>query len=173
MLGWKLFRVSVVCGSACVALAIASSAFAGLVIYEPFDYTPAGAAITGQINNDSVNSPVTWAKAGTTNGNASLVHQVASGSLTAPSGFAASVGNSAALMQADNTEYNRLALDQQYGPNSTLYYSVLINVPSLTGLTTPNTNLAANNGVFIGFNNTPGISGTRPSVWGGRVDHPA
>ena len=101
----------------CVRCAnVARSALADLVIYEPFDYTPAGAAITGQINNDSVNSPVTWVKAGTTNVDPTKVHQVASGSLTAPSGFAASVGNSATLMQSDNTEYNRLALEQQYGP---------------------------------------------------------
>ncbi len=123
MLGWSVIRVSVICGCACVALAVAASALADLVIYEPFDYTPAGAAITGQINNDSVNSPVTWVKAGTTNVDPTKVHQVASGSLTAPSGFAASVGNSAALMQSDNTEYNRLALDQQYGRqhNSVLF----------------------------------------------------
>lgn len=141
---------------------LASSASASVLIYEPFDYT-AGSAITGLVNPSTGG---TWAAAGVAG---SSVHQVSAGSLTGPGGFPASVGNAAALMQSDNTEYNRLTLDQQYGPNSTLYYSVLINVPSLDGLTTPNTNAAANNGVFIGFNNTPGTSGSRPSVWGGAL----
>lgn len=144
---------------------MAASASAGLIIYEPFDYTPSGTAISGLTNASSPGSPLTWNEAGTAT---APVHQIASGSLAAPSGFPASVGNSAALQQADNTEFNRISLDQQYGVNSTLYYSVLINVPSLSGLTTPNTNVAANNGVFIGFNNTPG-NGTRPSIWGGAL----
>jgi hypothetical protein len=145
---------------------VASAASAGLIIYEPFDYTPAGTAISGLTNTNSPGSPLVWNEAGAAT---APVHQIASGSLTGPGGFPASVGNSAALQQADNTEFNRISLDQQYGPNSTLYYSVLINVPSLDGLTTANTNLAANNGTFIGFNNTPGDSGSRPSVWGGAL----
>jgi hypothetical protein len=144
----------------------ASAASAGLIIYEPFDYAPAGTAISGLTNTNSPGSPIAWNEAGTAT---APVHQIASGSLAAPSGFPASVGNSAALQQADNTEFNRISLDQQYGVNSTLYYSVLIHVPSLSGLTTPNTNVAANNGVFIGFNNTPGNAGSRPSIWGGAL----
>ena len=145
---------------------VASTASAGLIIYEPFDYAPAGTAISGLTNTSSPGSPIVWNEAGTAT---APVHQIASGSLSGPSGFPASVGNSAALQQADNTEFNRISLDQQYGTNATLYYSVLVNVPSLDGLTTPNTNLAANNGVFIGFNNTPGNSASRPSIWGGAL----
>ncbi len=147
------------------ACGMASTASAGLLIYEPFDYTPAGAAIAGQTNTYSTGNPV-WNEAGTAT---TPVHQVAAGSLAAPTGFPASIGNSGSLQQVDNTEYDRMNLDQSYGPNSTLYYSVLINVPSLDGLTTLNTNVAANNGVFIGFNNGMGAQGTRPSVWAGAL----
>jgi hypothetical protein len=162
MLMKKLAAAIVVLSSA----ALVSSASASVLIYEPFDYA-GGSAISG-LTNPSTGG--VWAAAGTAG---SPVHQVTdlggAGSLTGSSGFPAGVGNAAALMQSDNTEFDRLALDQQYGPSSTLYYSVLINVPSLDGLTTPNTNAAANNGAFIGFNNTVGTSGTRPSVWGGAL----
>jgi hypothetical protein len=149
------------------ATALALPASAAVIIYEPFDYS-VGDPIAGQTNTYSPGSPV-WNIAGTPNANSSLVHKVGSGSLAAPSGFAASLGNSGLLQQTDNTEYNRINLDQSYGPSSTLYYSVLVNVPSLAGLTTLNTNNAANNGVFIGFNNLMGAQAGRPSIWTGAL----
>jgi hypothetical protein len=151
----------VLCG-ALAALILVPAAAAATIIYEPFDYTPAGTAITGL----SPAAGQTWNEAGTAT---APVHQVASPGLAAPSGFKPAIGNSANLEQSDNTEYNRINLDQSYGPNSTLYYSVLINVPSLAGLTTLNTNTAANNGVFIGFNNGMGTQSGRPSVWTGAL----
>lgn len=140
-------------GSVCLMACVSSAAS---IFYEPFDYT-AGSAIS--------DSP-DWHEAGPAT---SPVHQVISGSLTAPSGLSPSVGNAAGLMAADNTQYLRRDLPQQFGPSSTLYYSLLVNVPSLDELTTPNTNLAANNGVFIGFNNNMGPQATRPSLWAGAL----
>src|SRR5262249_8911585 len=131
------------------------------------DYTPVGDPISGKLNTTSY-APVTWHTAGTAAVSGG-VHQVASGSLPAPSGFPATVGNSALLLQNDNTEYDRLDLDHQYTTSHMLSYALLIDAPSITGLTTANSNTAANNGVFIGFNNATGASGTRPSVWGGAL----
>src|SRR5262245_32619549 len=103
-----------------VTTSIATTASAGLIIYEPFDYTPAATPVIGLTNTYSAGSPV-WNRAGAA---AATVHQVAAGSLTAPSGFPASIGNSGAMMNVDNTEYARLNLPQQFGANSTLYYSL-------------------------------------------------
>jgi hypothetical protein len=158
-------RRSVHLGGAIVSLWFAASASAGLIIYEPFDYTPAGASITGQMNTYSTGSP-TWNTAGTAT---APVHQIANSSLTAPSGFPAAIGNGGDLRKTDLTEYARLNLPQQYGTNTTLYYSALVNVPDIAGLATPNTNANANNDVFIAFNNGTGASGTRPSIWAGAL----
>src|SRR5438093_13192670 len=97
------------------------SSSASQIIYEPFDYSPSGTAISGLTNTYSPGNPV-WNKAGTST---SPVHQIISGSLSGPSGFPASIGNAGGMMNADNTEYNRMNLNQQYGVNSTLYYSLL------------------------------------------------
>jgi hypothetical protein len=144
------------------------SARADLLIYEPFDYT-AGQAIIGQQDLYSPGSQ-TWLRAGTAG---TSVHQVSSGSLTAPSGFPSSIGNAGATIGGptggDFTEYARMNLGTQYGANSTLYYSLLINVPSTTGLTVPNSNANANNDGIIAFNNNAGASGTRPNTWAGEL----
>src|SRR5205807_2311213 len=118
-----------------------ASAFADLLIYEPFDYT-AGTPIIGQQDLYSPGSP-TWARAGTV-GTAS-VHSVVNGSLTAPVGFPASIGNGGVTIggpssTSDGKEYGRMSLGSQYLVNSTLYYSLLLNVPSTTGMTIANTN---------------------------------
>ena len=148
-----------------LALALGStSASASLLIYEPFDYT-AGSAIAGQTNTYSTGSPA-WAAAGAAT---SPVHQVISGSLTAPSGLPAAIGNAGGTMNADNTQLDRIPLGADYGANTTLYSSLLLNIPSITGLTTANTNLNANNDILIGFNNAVGASGTRPSNWAGEL----
>ena len=145
--------------------ALASTAPAALLIYEPFDYAPAGTAIAGLTNTYSPGNPI-WNSAGTPT---SPVHQITSPGLTAPSGFPAAIGNAGDMRKTDLTEYNRLDLPSQYGPGSTLYYSLLVNVPDIAGLATPNTNANANNDVFIAFNNNTGASGSRPSIWAGAV----
>jgi len=143
---------------------------ADLLIYEPFNYAPSN-AITDQVNNYSPNSPVTWHSAGTANADPAMVHQIASpaGSLTPPSGFPASYGNAGDMVKSDIGEFARLDLPQTYGINTTLYYSLLLNVPDLAGLNTPNSNLNANNDLIIAFNNTTGASASRPSVWAGEL----
>jgi hypothetical protein len=146
--------------SACLA----SRAFADVLIYEPFNYS-SGGAIIGQTDSSSPGSQ-TWARAGTA---AATVHSVASGSLTGPSGFPASIGNAGSLANVDNTEYARMSLGSSYGANASLYYSLLVNVPATNGLTTPNSNLNANNDGIVAFNNASGASGTRPSTWAGEL----
>src|SRR5262245_25586609 len=88
-------------GCALVTTSLATIAPAGLIIYEPFDYTPATTPVIGLTNTYSPGSPV-WNRAGTAT---TPVHQVISGSLPAPSGFPPSVGNSGGMMNVDNTEY--------------------------------------------------------------------
>lgn len=141
-----------------------TSAFANLLIYEPFDYS-SGSAIVGQSDPYAPVGGPSWASAGTAG---TSVHQVATGSLTGPSGFPASVGNSGSLMNADSNEYARMSLGSTYGPNATLFYSVLVDVPATNGLTTANTNPNANNDGLIAFNNNSG-AGTKPNTWAGQL----
>jgi hypothetical protein len=151
-----------------LAWVLGPMASANVLIYEPFDYT-AGLPIANQTNTYSTGSPV-WNASGATT---SPVHQITnlggSGSLTGPSGFPASIGNTGAMMNADNTQLDRMNLPSVVGANSSLYYSLLLNVPSTSGLTTANTNVNANNDIIVGFNNITGGSGTKPSVWAGEL----
>jgi hypothetical protein len=55
-----------------------------------------------------------------------------------------------------------------YGPNTVLYYSALVKVADLTGLTTAHTNANANNDLIMGFNNTIDTSAL-PSTWAGEL----
>ena len=149
-----------------------TSALADLLIYEPFDYT-AGQQITGQVNTYS-QAPVTWQLAGS----AAALHVVGSGSLTPPGPLAPAIGNDADLKKSGtSSSYNRLSipnafnpdLTPKYGANSTLYYSLLLNVPSITGLTIAHNNLNANNDGLIAFNNNQGTTGSAPSTWNGEL----
>jgi len=143
-------------------------ASADLLIYEPFDYT-AGSTIIGQQDLYSPGSQ-TWLRAGTAT---TPGHQVMSGSLTAPSGLLTSVGNAGVTLGGptggDFTEYAKLNLPSELGAGSSLYYSLLINVPSTNGLTVANSNANANNDGVIAFNNNMGASATRPSTWAGEL----
>jgi hypothetical protein len=149
---------------------LSTPASASLLIYEPFDYT-SGGAIIGQQDLYSPGSP-TWARAGTAG--TATVHHVVTPSLTAPSGFPASVGNGGVTIGGptggDFNEYARLSLGAgaPYGANSTLYYSLLLNVPSTTGMTVPHSNTTANNDGIIAFNNSSG-AGARPATWAGEL----
>jgi len=152
-----------------VTVLSSTPALADLLIYEPFDYA-SGSAIIGSQDVYSPGSP-TWARAGTV-GTAS-VHQTINGSLVAPSGFPASVGNAGVTIgggtSGDWKEYARLSLGTEYGANSTTYYSLLLNVPSTTGLTIAHSNANANNDGIIAFNNTAGAAAIEASVWGGEL----
>jgi MYXO-CTERM domain-containing protein len=158
----SLILSGIVSGGLAIAMS-SGSASASLLIYEPFDYT-AGSDIAGQTNTYSAGNPA-WAAAGTAT---APVHQVISGSLTAPAGLPPAIGNAGGTMNADNTQLDRIALGADYAANTTLYYSLLLNIPSITGLTVPNTNLNANNDVLVAFNNGSG-TGTRPSNWAGEL----
>lgn len=147
-------------------------ASASLLIYEPFDYT-SGGAIIGQQDLYSPGSP-TWARAGTVG--TATVHHVVTPSLTAPSGFPANIGNGGVtiggpIATGDWKEYARMSLGAgaPYGANSTLYYSLLLNVPSTTGMTVPNSNVNANNDGIIALNNSTGTSATEPNTWAGEL----
>jgi hypothetical protein len=160
------------CGCACVTMS-AASASAALLVYEPFDYAPAGAPIVGQTNASTGGN---WNTAGGPNATASNLHQIAAGNLTSPIAASPNPGGSGLLQNADNTQLARLDLPATYSTDTTLYYSVLLNISDLTGLTTAHINANANNDIIIGFNNTQGASGGttgsssgRPSTWGGEL----
>lgn len=161
----------------CFGFAFGSTATAGLLIYEPFDYT-SGQSITGQANTHSA-AAETWQLAGP----AAALHVVGSGSLSpsaamTSAGFPAPIGNDGNLVKSGTSSaYDRLSipnafnpdLTPKYGANSTLYYSLLLDVPSITGLTIAHTNLNANNDGLIAFNNSQGAQGTAPNTWTGEL----
>lgn len=161
---------SALCG---VGLFVAAApAFADLLIYEPFDYT-AGQGITGQVNNYSQASE-TWQLAGP----AAALHVVGTGSLTPPGPLAPGIGNDADLKKSGTSSaYDRLSipnafnldLTPKYGANSSLYYSLLLNVPSITGLTIAHTNPNANNDGVVAFNSSQGAQGSAPNTWNGEL----
>jgi hypothetical protein len=147
---------------ACISL-LATSAPAALLIYEPFDYMD-GAAIAGQVNPNGQ----TWNAAGTA-GPGTSVHSVLSPGLTSPPGFVPATGNKADMVNADTGQFDRMIFpgSQTFGVNTTLYYSLLFNVPDIAGLNTPNSNANANNDMIIAFNN--GVGTGRPTNWAGEL----
>ena len=179
-IGRKLTRMlAVLC-----ACGVVSTASAGLLIYEPFDYTagsgstivPGSTSINsgnGLVDNYGPNAPTTWVEAGSfTSG--TTPHQITSPGLTAPTGFPSNIGNAAAMIggasgRSDFKEMGRMNLPGgPYNPGASvtpLYYSLLLKVSDLTGLTTLHTNANANNDLIIGFNNVTGTLGTTPNTW--------
>jgi hypothetical protein len=142
---------------ACAALAVFGihhSASADQLIYEPFDYT-AGLSIQGQANPSS---GTTWVGAfGGQTG--APENKVLEGSLTSPATMPPAVGNSGdfvnGVTSGDSSVKHlnklRFGSNQKFGASTTLYYSTLLQIPDLTGLTVPNTNNAANNDPLIMF----------------------
>lgn len=157
--------------------AMAASSWADQLIYEPFNYT-SGQPISGQVDNTTTNSNgEQWWDAGTIG---STVHQVGSPGLSAPTGFPAATGNMADLKGADDTEFERInipgAFDSNlqaiYAGGSTLYYSVLLNIPDASagvGKASNNTNPNENNDTIIAFNNVQGSQAGRPNSWNGEL----
>jgi len=158
---------------------LTSIASAGTIIYEPFDYTAGSTIVPGSISTNSgnglvdnygPNAPTTWVEAGSFTAT-HTPHQVASSGLTGPSGFPAVTGKAAALMggataRADSSEMARMNLPGgPYGANSVLYYSLLLKVADIAGLTTLHTNANANNDLIIGFNNVTGAGSATPNTW--------
>jgi len=151
------------CTTGLLLLLSNSTVKANLLIYEPFDYTPVGSDVIGKTPAVPGTS---WNRAGTAG--STTVHHIVAPSLTSPSGFPVSIGNAADMVKSDIGEFARLDLPSSYYINTTLYYSLLLNVPSIAGLNTPNSNLNANNDMMIAFNNTTG-AGSRPSNWAGEL----
>ncbi len=155
----KRFAAALLSTAACGAFA--ASASANLLVYEPFNSGAVGDPIAGQAPTTGTG---VWAEAGTAT---SPVHQIASGSLAG--GVGSAIGNSGEMLGSDNTQFDRLSLGGTYSANTTLYYSLLLQVSDLTGLTIPNTNLNANNDGIIMFNNTTGSASSHPSNWAGNL----
>jgi hypothetical protein len=132
--------------SACILLAIACAFPASAaLLYDGFDY-PSGVALSGQTNNN-VTPPLTWAFVGGTGSNTADPKTTA-GSLSY-SGLPDSVGNSI-LTDRSQSGVSRLALPSAL-TSGTVYYSMLVKVIDITGLTNTTT------GSFLaGLNNTTG-----------------
>src|SRR5258706_5841185 len=120
------------------------------LLYDGFDYV-AGAALSGQTNNN-VQPPLTWAFVGTAGGaNGTLDPKIGAGSLTYP-GLPASVGNSV-LTDRNQTGVSRIALPSAQ-TTGTVYYSMIVKVTDITALTNTTT------GSFLaGLNNTTAAGG--------------
>jgi hypothetical protein len=163
--------------AALATAAMAASASASLLIYEPFDYT-AGQQIDGQVDTYAANPADTWQVAGS-----SPLHIVGSGSLNPSAdmltaGFPTSIGNMADLKKnSTSSAYDRLSIPNAYNPDltpkyasgSALYYSLLLDVPSITGLTIAHSNANANNDGLIAFSNTQGSQAGAPNSWSGEL----
>ncbi len=160
--------------AAAAALGLSGAAQAAVYIDEPFDYT-AGQPIAGQMNTTSA-LPETWLNAGAIG---STVHQVGTSGLSG--GVQPNVGNDGDLKQSDVGELNRINLPFAVGfganpgptfaAGSTLYYSLLLNIPSTTGVGTASnhTNPNENNDIIVGLNNAQGSQAGRPSSWNGEL----
>jgi hypothetical protein len=176
-----------------IALCFASmlwvnKASASLLLYEPFDYAAGSTIVPGTtaINSgqglvDTYSPGGTWLQAGTfTAGH--IPHQITGTtatiqggtSLTAPIGFPATNGRSAALIGGGSArqdpELARMNLPSQIATsNTSTYYSMLLHVSDLTGLTIANSNVNAANDLLASFNNWTGATNTRPTILGGEL----
>lgn len=123
---------------------LSAPAFGAPVLVEPFDY-PAGAPLSGQVAPNGQ----TWALVTPASGSNLADPTIAAGSL----GGAPAVGNS---ILTDRTQVgsSRLALSGGSAVNSgTLYYSALVRVNDLSGLTNTTTG-----SFFAGFNSASGAA---------------
>jgi hypothetical protein len=164
-------------------------ASATLLLYEPFDYTSGSTIVPGTtaINSgqglvDTYTPGGTWLQGGTFTA-AHIPHQITGStatlwggtSLNAPSGFPATNGKAAALIgggsaRSDQTELARMNMPSQIATaNTSTYYSMLLHVSDLTGLTVANTNLNAANDLIASFNNSTGATNTRPTIFAGEL----
>ena len=159
-------------------LGVSGAAQAALYIDEPFNYT-ASQPIAGQTNNTSA-LPETWASAGTVASLAANQHQVGASGLSG--GVQPNAGLDADVKQSDGGELDRLNIPfavgfgtnpgSTFANGSTLYYSLLLNIPStgFTTLTVPNSNTTANNDVLVAFNNVQGSQAdSSVNSWNGEL----
>jgi len=143
----------------------AAHAAAASLAYEPFDYT-AAQRVLGQSNSNTGTSWLLAAASGAAGDTTAI--NVATGSLTGPSGLPAPIGNSATINGVGNLSgaANRLAFDSA-GTSVTsgsVYYSFDLRIDSLEGSNN------AGGGFFIGLNNTGNAATTtNPSAVAARV----
>jgi hypothetical protein len=140
-------------------LALTSITAFGLPIaYEGFDYSLTPTNLVGHTNPDGL----TWYQAGPATPGTN-VPSINAGSLTY-SGLAPSTGNSAKLGGIDGTgmaaRFSRAS--GSLATSGTIYYSFLVKLTDITGLT------AAGN-FFAGFNNSSGSQAGLPSIVAARV----
>jgi hypothetical protein len=145
------------------ALLFAGTVTAGLIAYEPFDYS--AGSLLGQTNASNGKS---WLRAGVS-ANPTAIN-VVSGNLAVPALMPAAVGNSVAItgIGDGSGSAERLALGQLV-TSGTVFYSFALRVDALTG---------SNNGIgglFMAFNNTGDASQTTnptvtPARLQGRID---
>jgi hypothetical protein len=131
--------------------AIASPASATLLMYEPFDYEPPGTELS------AADGTAGWLKVAATTGVEPLIN---AGSLTyAPLPFAPTgnkiVGDSAGSGVLPSTARALNGQPWTRAENATMYYSLLLDVSNVAGLSSDQTN-----GAFIaGFRNQTGSNG--------------
>jgi hypothetical protein len=145
---------------ACVAFALltAQSALAA-ILYEPFEYN-SGVALSGQTDTH-VTPSQTWNFVG---GAGTIDPTIGSGNRS-NANLPASSGNMAVLTSAQ-TASSRINLPSVV-TSGTLYYSMLINVPTFgTGFTNTTTG-----SFFAGFNNTAGAGTNVSSAAGALLIH--
>jgi hypothetical protein len=128
---------------------LSSSTSAGIIAYEPFDYS-APQRVLGRTNPSTGNNWLLAAASGA--GGDTTAINVASGNLTPPPELGSAIGNSATVNGVGNLSgaANRLAFTTGYGTNSgaTVYYSLLLRIDDVTN---SNNQLG---GFFIGLNDT-------------------
>jgi hypothetical protein len=191
----KAKQVQAVACAVAAALGVSRSASANLLIYEPFDYSTANtslqtsgalAIVPSNATVDTGNGPGVglydtsgftnqhWNAAGTLTASAAP-HQILTPGLTGPTGLPAAIGNAASLSNADFGQMARMNLPgvtnttSDWVANKAYYYSLLLNVPDISGLTVSHTNVQANNDLIIGINNSFGVTAAKPNTWSGEL----
>lgn len=146
---WSAMRgLACAAGAAFALVVLAPPVLAG-PLYDAFDYT-SGGALAGQTDNQ-VQPPLTWQYVGT--GTNSADPTIGSGSLSHPA-IPSPIGNSV-LTNRTQSGATRIALPAAATSN-TVYYSMLVKVTDMTGLTNTTTG-----SFFAGLNSA---SGTGTSI---------
>jgi hypothetical protein len=142
------YRLVVACA---LGVAVASRAWGGPVLYDPFDY-PSGGALSGNTNPQTGQA---WTYVGV-GGATGADPTVGSGGLSYP-GYIQGSGNSV-LTNRTQTGSSRITLPFS-ASSGTVYYSALVRVNDITNIGT-----ATTGSFFGGLNVTPGAGGTGTSI---------
>jgi hypothetical protein len=151
--------------SALAALLFVSTASAGLLVYEPFNYNTPN-RVLGQSNASTGTSWLLAAAAGASGDTTAI--NVASGNLSVPSILPPVLGNSATVNGVGNLSgaSDRLAISATDPAISTgsVYYSMALRVDDLSGSN------STTGGFLFGLNNTGNVAtGTNPTAVAARL----